>query len=556
MRDSMEMKRAQHRAATVRDRAPKLRAWVRSLAIAAVCGGGICVLVMSAAVEKTSRPAGAMRRLTHSQYNHTVRDLLGDQTLPANLFPQEDFVDGFKNQVQAQSISPVLAEAYSAAAEKLAANAFRGGDVNGLIPCRPAAVSDAACRDRFIREFGRKALRRPLTEKEVQRYAGLFGVEARRSGAFLAGAQVVVEAMLQAPAFLFRIQGSKSDQYARAGQLSYFLWDTMPDQELFRAAAAGELATGSGLEKQVRRMLRDPHAREAVDEFVSQWLRFDRVLGAVRDRRTYPRYTPELGMSMTEETRRLAAHLVWSDRNFMELFTADYGFLSSDLAALYRLPRPAEEFGLVRFPPDADRAGILGGGTFLTLTSKPEETSPTARGLFIREQFLCQQVPSPPPGTNMNLPPLDESKPQNNRDRLLAHQVNPNCRSCHAIIDPIGFGLEKFDAIGQRRDKQTITFFPTRENRNQREVTVHAPIDPKGMVAGIPNSEFSSPKELGALLAANEECQRCVVKQLFRYAFGRREVPADRPVIDRAFRAFRAFRDSIFQSRNEPETGF
>jgi hypothetical protein len=403
-------------------------------------------------------------------------------------------------------------------------------------------VSDAACRDRFIREFGRNSLRRPLTEREVQRYAGLFGAEARRSGAFLAGAQVVIEAMLQAPAFLF--QGAKPDRYARAEQLSYFLWDTMPDEGLFRAAAAGELATMSGLEKQVRRMLRDPHAREAVDEFVSQWLRFDRVLGAVRDRRTYPRYTPELGMSMTEETRRLAAHLAWNDRNFMELFTADYGFLNSDLAALYRLSRPAEEFGLVRFRPDADRAGILGGGTFLTLTSKPEETSPTARGLFIREQFLCQDVPSPPPGTNMNLPPLDESKPQNNRDRLLAHQVNPNCRSCHAIIDPIGFGLERFDAIGQRRDQQTITFFPTRENRNQREVTAQVPIDPKGIVAGIPNSEFSSPKELGALLAANDECQRCVVRQLFRYAFGRREVPTDRPVIDRAFHAFR---DSQFR---------
>src|SRR5207302_7191006 len=141
----------------------------------------------------------AMRRLTHSQYNHTVRDLLGDQTSPANQFPQEDFVNGFKNQTSAQSVPPMLAEAYGAVAEKLARNAFRGGDVNRLVPCRPRAAGDAQCAAQFIRAFGSKTFRRPLTSAEVARYASLFADETRRSRNFLAGAQLIVEAMLQSP---------------------------------------------------------------------------------------------------------------------------------------------------------------------------------------------------------------------------------------------------------------------------------------------------------------------------------------------------------------------
>jgi hypothetical protein len=495
-----------------------------------------------AAEEHPAKPQQAaaaktmLRRLTHSQYNNTVRDLLGDQTLPANLFPQEDFVNGFKNQAEAQSVSPLLAEAYSAAAERLARNAFRGGDANKLIPCKPASAADAACRDQFLRRFGLRAFRRPLSTAEVRRYGALFDQEARSSRDFLKGAQVVVEAMLQAPAFLYR---SEPGQYGVASGLSYFLWDTLPDEELFRAAAAGQLGVPDQVEKQARRMLQDPRARKALDEFVSQWMRFDRVVNTVRDRRAYPQYTPELGMAMTEETRRLVHHLVWNNANFMEFYSADYAFLNSELAELYRLPPPPEEFGLVPFPPESDRAGVLGQGTFLTLTSKPEETAPTARGLFIREQFLCQQVPNPPPGVNAVLPPFDENRPQTNRERLLEHLINPSCQNCHQLIDPIGFGLEKFDAIGRRREKQRINFVPTRAERTRPVRSVELPIDSQGRVAGLPDSNFSSPKELGRLLAASRPCQECVVKQVFRYAFGRHETAEDQPLIEQAYESFR-----------------
>ena len=483
-----------------------------------------------------------MSRLTHSQYNNTVRELLGDETRPADQFPQEDYVRGFKNQSEVQSIPLLLVEAYSAAAEKLARNAFRTGEWKKIVPCQPAASGAAACRNHFINRFGRRVFRRPLTPNESQRYNALFIREAKRTGKFLSGAQLVVETLLQSPNFLFRMERGPAAQwvnYEIASRLSYFLWDSMPDEPLFLSAAAGQLSTAAGVEQAARRMLQHPQSRQALNEFVSQWLRFDRVLNVVRDRRLFQQFNSGLAVAMTEETRRLAAHLAWNNQSFMEIYTAGYGFLSSDLAALYGFPAPEEEFGLVQFPRTSERAGLLGQASFLTLTSKPEETSPTERGLFIREHFLCQKVPSPPPGVSASLPPLSESKPMTSRERLQAHLNNESCATCHRLIDPIGFGLEKYDAIGRKREKLALTFFPARGETERKPTKVELELDTNGRISGIPDSDFSSPAELGQVLASNAECQKCVVKQVFRYAMGRPETPGDREVIDKGFDDFK-----------------
>ena len=343
----------------------------------------------------------AVRRLTHSQYNNTVRDLLGDFTRPADQFPQEDYLHGFTNQAEGQSIPPILAEAYTVASEKLAATAFRHGDTQGLAPCKASSPSDAACRDRFIREFGLKAFRRPLTPKETSGYTTLFTQTATQKKDFLAGAQLVVEAMLQSPSFLFHLEdgpNGASRQYGIASRLSYFLWDTMPDAELLRAAAAGEFETAANIRKVALRMMDTPQARRAFEGFVGQWTRFDRVLASVRNARQYTDFNPSLLASMTAETKHLFNHLVWGDKNFMEMFSADYTFLSARLAQLYGLDAPSEDFGIVKYPAGSTRAGILGHAGFLTLTGNPTETSPTARGLYVRENFLCQEVPPPPAG--------------------------------------------------------------------------------------------------------------------------------------------------------------
>jgi hypothetical protein len=242
---------------------------------------------------------------------------------------------------------------------------------------------------------------------------------------------------------------------------------------------------------------------------------------------------------MTEETRRFVADLVWSDRNFMEVFTAPYGYVNAELARIYEFPAVQGEFERVAFPEASERAGLLGQASFLTLTSTPNDTSPTARGLFVREHFLCQHIPDPPPGVSTVLPPLDEAKPQTNRQRLATHTTNVTCASCHKLIDPIGFGLEKFDAIGGRREKAKLLFYPLDRKSKEPPRKVELDLDTTGHVAGIADSNFSSPRELGAILARTPQCQECIVKQAFRYVAGRLETVADRPLIARIYEDFR-----------------
>src|SRR5262249_5525849 len=249
------------------------------------------------------------------------------------------------------------------------------------------------------------------------------------------------------PRFLFRLDETsdpKLRSYVTAGRLSYALWDSMPDAAMFESAARGELSTPQGVEATARRMLADPRVRQSLDEFVSQWMRFDRILTASKDRRRYPNFTSEAAVAMTEEAKVFIADLVWNDHSFMDAFTADYSFINADLAAIYGVPAPTREFDRVKFPAESERAGLLGQSLFLALTAKPDDTSPTARGLFIREQFLCQHVSEPPPGVNTNLTPVTEVRPQTNRDRMREHVTNPSCSTCHNLIDPIGFGFEKF----------------------------------------------------------------------------------------------------------------
>jgi hypothetical protein len=480
--------------------------------------------------------------LTHSQYNHTVRDLLGDQIQPAASFPAEDFVGGFKNQVEGQSVSPLQAEAYGSAAERLARAAFRGGDQRGLIPGRPASPTDADLAEKFVRQFGLKAFRRPLAQSEVDRYCDLFLREADRKQDFYGGATIVVEAMLQSPHFLFRIeQGGKNSQYDVASRLSYFLWDTMPDSGLLDVAQRGELATKDQVEATARQMLDDSRAQASLEEFLAQWMRFDRVLSATRDRRRFREFNAEIAAAMVEETRRLFNHLVWNDQNFMEFFTADYTFVNSDLARLYGMPSPAGEFAKVDYSPESGRSGVLGHGSFLVLTSKPAETSPTARGLFIRNQFLGHEVPPPPAGVNTVLPAVTENAPLTNRQRLDVHLNSDACANCHRLIDPIGLGFEQYNAIGVFQEKLQLQFGSRRggDNQGREPKTIALDLDTTGHIQGIENSEFRTPKELGRLLAESPACQKCIVKQLFRYGLGRQETPQDQPTLDALLVTFR-----------------
>ena len=493
-----------------------------------------------AAGEGYERSRIYLRRLTHHEYNNVVRDLLGDTSQPAQQFPPEDFVNGFKTQYQGQSVSPLLMETYSQAAEKIARNALRRGSL-------PAKVTPG-----WVASFGRRAFRRPLRAEELKRYEAL---------AVKGGAQLVAEAMLQSPAFLFRLEDTDEaalKPYAAASRLSFALWASMPDEALLAAAASGEILTAAGAGKHARRLLDDERAKENIDEFTAQWLRFDRVLGTAKDRRRYPKFNREAAVAMTEEARRFVRDLAWSDRSFMEVLTDPHGYVSADLAAIYDLPVPAREYERVAFDAKSERAGLLGQALFLASTAKPDDTSPTARGLFVREQLLCQHVPPPPPGVDTNLPVLSEAKPLTNKERLGVHLSSPACAGCHTLIDPIGFGFEKFDAIGGRREAARILF--TERKAKDAPKHIDLPLDTRGYVSGLKAAEFTNPRELGEVLAKTEICQECIVKQLFRYTVGRFETRADRPAIDALAARFRGsqfrFRElmlslAIFRTQNQ-----
>jgi hypothetical protein len=520
--------------------------WAASLASASDATLAAAVKSLAGS-EGEAAPKQLVRRLTHAQYDNTVRDLLGDYSKPAERFPPEDYVDGFKNQLTGQGMPPLLVETYSTAAERLALNAFRIGDINGLVPCKPASFSDQKCRDAFVRRFGLRAFRRPLTDDEVKRYSAVFSEQARVSRRFLDGARVVVEAMLQSPNFLFHVEAGpdgKDTDYDAASRLSYLLWNTMPDDALFEAAAKGALGTPDGRERTARRMIENsPKRRDALDQFFEEWLRFDRVVNAVKANR-YQAFTPELALAMAEETRTLLHHLVSNDANFMEALTADYSFLTSELAEVYGLPAPKEQFEMVKFPADSNRAGILGQGTFLASTAGPTDTSPTARGIFIRERLLCQHVPPPPPGVITTLPdPLVDEKPKGRRQLMVEHVENATCASCHRLMDPIGFGFEHFDAIGQYR-KQEMIPVPRRGGAGGGgrggPPPIPLEIDAQGEIAGLPNSNFSGARQLGTILANSPVCQECVVRQMFRYSYGRLESASDEKTIDQLYDQFKA----------------
>ena len=486
-----------------------------------------------------------LRRLTHAQYDGAVRDLLGDRTKPSRNFPPEDFVNGYTNQASAQTVSASLADAYSQAAEKLARNAFRFGDENGLVPCEPSGPSDRACAQMFVEGFGTRAFRRPLEPAEVASMTDLLVRWAAAEGDFLSGAATVVEAMLQSAEFLFIAPGDPRgphEQFEIASRLSFALWDTLPDRDLFELAASGRLSRMEDIERAARAMLERPSAREALDRFFAQWMRFDRLLDSVKDRNLYRNYSREVAESMTEESLRLFRHLVWNDLDFRGFFSADYTFVDDFLTAIYAMPDPSEPFAMTPYPDGSRRGGILGHGTFLAQTGKPINSSPTERGLFVREHFLCQAIPPPPPGVDASLPPLKlGGKPLTVRETMTQmHASQEACASCHRLVDPIGFGFEHYDTVGAFRETEPVRVDPTPQEEQQgiKSQTYQLPIDPSGYIAGIADSEFSSPRGAGQVLANSKTCHKCVVKQLFRYVFGRHETTDDAELIERAYNRF------------------
>ena len=378
-------------------------------------------------------------------------------------------------------------------------------------------------RDVLVREvlarFATRAYRRPVTPGELARLVKFVDLAQQNGDSFERGVQVAVEAILVSPQFLFRVEldhrprtsplkgsgvgvaSSPIDDFELASRLSYFLWSSMPDDELFKLALDGKLRSGDTLETQVRRMLRDPKARALVEDFAGQWLQIRNLKTVNPDRGRFPNFDNALRSAMLTETELFFGAIVRDDRSVLDLLDADFTYVNERLAKHYGIPGvKGDEFRRIALK-GGERGGVLTQASILTITSNPTRTSPVKRGKWILEQILGAPPP-PPPG---DVPPLDGSKKLTGtlRQKMEQHRANPACASCHAKMDPLGFGFENFDAIGAWREKDG-----------------DAAIDSSGVLPS--GQKFRGPRELKAILKARDkDFVRCMTEKMLTYALGR-----------------------------------
>ena len=400
-----------------------------------------------------------------------------------------------------------------------------------IFVCRPAMEGDErACAADILRPIARRAFRRPVTDADVESLLVFFDEGRAEGGSFEHGVQFALERVLIDPEFLLRVYRDPVDgadaaaggtAYALSGldlasRLSFFLWSSLPDDTLLELAEAGRLSDPAVLDQQVRRMLADPRAVDAlVDDFAAQWLNLRRVHEVVVDPVQYPHYDETLLEAFREEVERFVASTIAEDRSVTDLLDADYTFVNERLARHYGIPGVyGNRFRRVTLTEPERRGGLLAAGALLATTSYPDRTSPVLRGKWLVDNIFGTPVPPPPPGVDTDLEDQPGAAPASIRERLAEHRRNPVCASCHSVIDPLGFALEHFDVIGGWRtaDEQGL------------------PIDATGMTAGgDPIAGLAGLRAL--LLDEPERFPRTVTEKLLSYALGRRLEYYDRPAV-------------------------
>jgi hypothetical protein len=448
-----------------------------------------------------------LRRLTRLEYDNTVRDLLGDTTAPAADFAPDEAVGGYDANAIA-AVSKLQIEDYLDAAETLA-KTFVASKLAGAVSCDIALSS---CVRPFIESFGLRAFRRPLTQEESDIYTAVYESGRTQWGA-QSGVELAIRGFLSSPNFLYHVENvqpsadgkvARVDMHTLASRLSYFLWSSMPDDELLSVAESGGLETPEGVEVQARRMLADPKAADTIASFHEQWLGIQAIEEVAKDTELFPEWTPALATSMREETRRFVSHVVLDgDARLSTLLTATYSFVNPALAKIYGVPAPTSGFVQADLDPH-ERAGLLTHPSLLTALSGASETSWVHRGKFVREQLLCDILSPPPPGVEAT-DPKDPGRLE-----------NPECMGCHLKMDPIGIGFDAYGPIGTHR----LT-----DEQGKAVSTAGEVIDETGKIDAA--GKFDGAVELARRLADSDHVARCVATQWFRFAARRIETTAD-----------------------------
>ena len=469
-----------------------------------------------------------VRRLNRVEYNNTIRDLFGVHLTPADDFPSDDVGEGFDNIGGVLSVSPLLLEKYLSAAEQVTAGILENTDDSdtsrnlfAVSANDQTSVHQAAIK--FVRPLLPRVFRRTVTEAEIERFAGFTELMIQdQTVTWEQAVAATVQAMLVSPEFLFRLEQDPADSepeyqlnaHELANRLSYFLWSSMPDEELFGVAEEERLHEPHMLATQIERMIQDDRSMALVNNFAAQWLNLRLLEEAHPDGRVFDSFDEDLRRAMLQETSLVFRRIMIEDRSVDELLIGQFTFVNEKLAVHYGIDGiVGDEFVLVSLE-NSPRCGILTHASILTLTSYPRRTSPVQRGKWILKNLLGDAPPPPPP----DIPELNESAKEHPersvREQMAVHRRNPVCASCHQVMDPLGLGLENFDGIGRWRDEE--------QGRT---------IDSRGELPG--GKKFENPQQLAEILLSRQDgFVRTLVQKMLIYATGRGLEYYDRCVVD------------------------
>ncbi|HEX4405631.1 MAG TPA: DUF1592 domain-containing protein [Polyangia bacterium] len=460
---------------------------------------------------------GTAIRLNNTQYDNTVRDLLGTTLTPSTAFPPDETSLGFDTLGGTLLDQPERQQAYLSASSdlinELFARAATDSTYQRLVACD--YTKGAACQKTIFTSFATKAWRRPVVDAELAPYTTLAAAGATPKDGMIAA----MRAVLMSANFLYRLEHDPDPSattnaphrltaYELATRLSYFLWASMPDDTLFADAAAGKVLTNAGLQAEVTRMLGDPtHERALVNTFGAEWLDLGAMQAITPDPTLYPQFNEDIRSAMVEETERFVLDYLSNGQAIPKMLSADFTYVNPALAAYYGMPAVTGT-GYTRVPvASANRSGgLLTLGAYLSGVSNPNRTSPTKRGLYVLDRLLCSAPPPPPAGVNLSA--IDTSNTnQPIRQRLAAHQATgAGCAACHKTMDSIGLGLENFDAVGRYRANDEF-----------------GAVDASGQLANGSGTEvnFDGVNQLSAILATDPRLVPCVVQTMLTFSIGR-----------------------------------
>ena len=498
-----------------------------------------------------------MRLLTRYEYDNTVSALFGRPLgqSDAKSFPSENLVGWFENDAGSHKVSPLLLRKYMEASEAIALDVL-ATDRQTLMGCDEATQTPEACARTMVQGLLPRAFRRPATSEEVDAFVARFEAALALHGYDLA-LEMTLGAILQSPQFLYRIelrepsmqgQGPQDGgmdpaevelvgPYEMANRLSYFLWASMPDEALFEAAQRGELATVEQIQAQVDRMLPDAKTAQMVREFHRQWLGLQGLDSIVKATSFYPKWDATLRQDWRESLDRFIDHVFWEKGDFASFMTSPTLFLTPDLARLYDIPVPEGETGVFEHTANAsERFGIMTQPALMALLANSNQSSPILRGVFMRERLLCQHIGAPP--DDVEIVPPDPDPNATTREVFAIHTQDPTCASCHALIDPLGFGFEHYDGVGHYRATEN-----------------NYPVDASGALTHVPDEEvigpFADASELMGRLAQSPIVPSCMSAQWLQFALGRNTDSSDKPsheAINTAFAASGWRWDAMFRA--------